>query len=82
MAIKTFDQYVEDLRNLNLEVYFMGEKIENPVDHPAIRPHINAAGMTYRFANDPEFEDLATATSHLTGKTINRFTHIDRKSVV
>lgn len=76
MAIKTFDQYVEDLRNLNLEVYFMGEKIENPVDHPAIRPHINAAGMTYRFANDPEFEDLATATSHLTGKTINRFTHI------
>ena len=32
--------------------------------------------MTYELAEDPQFEDLMTATSHLTGKKINRFTHI------
>ena len=27
-------EYIESLRRLNLKVYFMGELIENPVDHP------------------------------------------------
>ncbi len=44
--------------------------------HPAFIPHINAAAKTYEMALAPEFEDLATATSHLTGNRINRFTHI------
>ncbi|HHV71700.1 MAG TPA: 4-hydroxybutyryl-CoA dehydratase [Clostridia bacterium] len=80
MGIKTAEEYVESLRKLNLEVYFMGERIENPVDHPAIRPHINSAAVTYQFAHDPEYEDLATAVSHLTGKKINRFTHIHQST--
>jgi 4-hydroxybutyryl-CoA dehydratase/vinylacetyl-CoA-Delta-isomerase len=32
--------------------------------------------MTYDLAQDPRHEDLLTATSHLTGRRINRFTHI------
>ena len=40
------------------------------------RPHINSAALTYELALRPEYEDLMTATSHLTGKKINRFTHI------
>lgn len=32
--------------------------------------------MTYALANSKEYEDLCTATSHLTGHKINRFTHI------
>ena len=44
--------------------------------HPAFIPHINAAAKTYELALVPEHEDLMTATSHLTGKKINRFTHI------
>jgi 4-hydroxybutyryl-CoA dehydratase/vinylacetyl-CoA-Delta-isomerase len=80
MGIKTAEEYVESLRKLNLEVYFMGERIENPVDHPAIRPHINSAAVTYQFAHDPGYEDLATAVSHLTGKKINRFTHIHQST--
>jgi len=31
-------------------------------------------------ANDPKHEDLATATSHLTGEKINRFTHIHQNT--
>lgn len=72
----TADQYLESLRLQKKEVYFMGERIENVVDHPAIRPHINAAAVTYQIATDPRHEDLASATSHLTGRKINRWTHI------
>jgi 4-hydroxybutyryl-CoA dehydratase/vinylacetyl-CoA-Delta-isomerase len=32
--------------------------------------------MTYALAGDEEYKDLATATSHLTGRTISRFTHV------
>ena len=70
------EQYRESLRQLKPEVYFMGEKIESVTDHPALIPHVNAAALTYEVALAPEFEDLTTAKSHLTGERINIFTHI------
>ena len=59
-----------------MTVYLFGEKVKNPVDHPIIRPSINSVAVTYDIADDPRYEGLATATSHLTGEKINRFTHI------
>ena len=48
--------------------------VDEPVDHPVIRPSINAVAETYDLAvREPE---LATTTSPLTGETINRFLHI------
>ncbi|MGI6211862.1 MAG: 4-hydroxyphenylacetate 3-hydroxylase family protein [Anaerovoracaceae bacterium] len=76
MTMMTGDQYIESLRKMNTRVYMFGEKVENWVDHPIIRPSINSVAMTYDLALDPEYEDLMTATSHLTGKKINRFTNI------
>lgn len=76
MALKTPEQYIESLRKLNLVVYMFGEKIDNVVDNPIIRPSMNAVAMTYQLAQDDECKELLTATSHLTGNTINRFTHI------
>jgi 4-hydroxybutyryl-CoA dehydratase/vinylacetyl-CoA-Delta-isomerase len=32
--------------------------------------------MTYALASDDAYKELATATSHLTGRTISRFTHV------
>ncbi|GAA0177783.1 4-hydroxybutyryl-CoA dehydratase/vinylacetyl-CoA-Delta-isomerase [Clostridium sediminicola] len=71
----TKEQYIESLRKLNLNVYMFGEKVENPVDHPIIAPSMNSVAMTYECASNPEYEDLMTATSCLTGEKINRFTH-------
>ena len=34
----TGKKYIESLRKLNARVYMFGEKIENWVDHPIIRP--------------------------------------------
>jgi 4-hydroxybutyryl-CoA dehydratase/vinylacetyl-CoA-Delta-isomerase len=80
MPMKTPEQYEESLRKLNLKVYLLGEQVENPVDHPIIRPSMNSVKMTYALAQDPEHEDLMTATSHLTGHKINRFCHIHRST--
>jgi 4-hydroxybutyryl-CoA dehydratase/vinylacetyl-CoA-Delta-isomerase len=80
MTIKTGKEYIESLRKRKLTVYLFGEKIKNPVDHPIIRPSINSLAATYDVANDPRYEDLATATSHLTGEKINRFTHIHQST--
>ena len=72
----TGNQYRESLRQLKPEVYYLGQKIDSIVDHPAFIPHINAAALTYDMALAPEFEELLAATSHLIGDRINRFTHI------
>jgi len=76
MALMTGEQYVESMRNLNLQVYMFGKKIEDVVDHPILRPSLNSVKATYDYAQMPEYEDLMTATSSFTGKKINRFTHI------
>ena len=76
MTMMTGAQYIESLRKLNTRVYMFGEKIDNWVDHPMIRPSINCVAMTYVLARDRKYTDLMTATSHLTGRKINRFAHI------
>lgn len=74
--MKTGKQYIRSLRELKTVIFAFGEKLDNFVDHPLIRPHINSAALTYDMAHDPEFEDLCTVNSHLTEEKINRFTHI------
>ncbi|MGF6376017.1 4-hydroxybutyryl-CoA dehydratase/vinylacetyl-CoA-Delta-isomerase [Clostridiales Family XIII bacterium PM5-7] len=78
--LMTGNQYIESLRKLNTRVYMFGEKVENWVDHPMIRPSINCVAMTYDLAHDPAHADLMTAKSSLTGETINRFSHLHQSS--
>ena len=80
MALMTPQEYIESLRKLNTRVYMFGEKIENWVDHPMIRPSINCVAMTYALAQDPQYADLMTVKSSLTGHTINRFTHLHQST--
>lgn len=72
--IRTGDEYVQSLRGRGLKVWFLGERVEEPVDHPVIRPSIAAVAETYDLAvRDPE---LATAYSSITGMRVNRFLHV------
>jgi 4-hydroxybutyryl-CoA dehydratase/vinylacetyl-CoA-Delta-isomerase len=80
MTLMTGKQYEDSLRKLKLKIYLQGELVENPVDHPIIRPSMNSVKMTYELALDPQYEDLMTATSHLTGKKINRFCHLHQST--
>lgn len=74
MPIKNGAEYVESLRGRKLKIYLFGESVKEPVDHPMIRPSINAVAETYDLA--VEEPTLASATSSLTGINVNRFLHI------
>jgi 4-hydroxybutyryl-CoA dehydratase/vinylacetyl-CoA-Delta-isomerase len=78
--LMTSEQYEASLRKLNLVVYMFGEQIENVVDNPIIRPSMNAVAKTYAMAHIPEFENVMTAVSHISGERINRFTHIHQNT--
>ena len=74
MPIKSGSDYIDSLRGRNLKVYLFGELVKEPVDHPMIRPSINAVAETYELAiQEPE---LGSTLSPMTGKSINRFLHI------
>src|SRR5213596_1906545 len=74
MTIRTGKEYIQSLRGRKMKVYLFGELVKEPVDHPMIRPSINAVAETYDLADkDPE---LASAQSSLTGNQVNRFLHI------
>jgi len=78
--LMTGEEYVESLRKLGTRVYMFGERVENWVDHPIIRPSINCVKMTYDLAQDPQYADLMTVKSSITGKTINRFGHLHQSA--
>lgn len=76
MSLMNKKQYIESLEKLNLNVYMFGKMVQNPTRDPIIRPSLNSVALTYELSQIPEFADLITATSNITGKKINRFTHI------
>ncbi len=75
MAVMTPDEYVASLRGLRRRVYVLGEEVENCVDHPLLRPSLNACAETYALAQEPEHRALALA-----GPGINRFTHLHQSA--
>ncbi|MFA5634486.1 MAG: 4-hydroxyphenylacetate 3-hydroxylase family protein [Anaerovoracaceae bacterium] len=78
--LMTGAQYIESLRKLNTRVYMFGEKVDNWVDHPIISPSINSVKMTYDLAQDPEYADLMTAKSDISGEVVNRFSHLHQST--
>ncbi len=59
-------------------VYLAGRKVRR--DDPMLRGGINVISKTFDLVDDPEFKDLLVTTSHITGKKINRFTHINQSA--
>jgi 4-hydroxybutyryl-CoA dehydratase/vinylacetyl-CoA-Delta-isomerase len=78
MPLKTPEEYLESIKR-EANLYMFGEKVSQFWNHPyykIIEPSVNAATKTYELAQVDQYKDLMTAKSHLTGETINRFTHI------
>src|SRR6478609_9031763 len=72
--LRTGADYIDSLRGRDLTVYLFGEKVVEPVDHPIIRPSINAVAATYDLAQtQPE---LASVISPFTGEPVSRFLSI------
>ena len=71
-------EYAANLIAMKPNLYIGGEKVGR--DDPRIRPGINVMSVTFDLAQDPEWDGLLTATSSLTGKKINRFTHLPQNA--
>jgi aromatic ring hydroxylase len=76
--MRTKEQYIKALGKMKRNVYFNGQKIDRTDE--VQMDCINTIGTTYDEAAKPENADLLLAKSHLTGETINRFTHIHQNT--
>lgn len=74
--MKTPEGYEESIKRLNRKVYFMGNKVEHPTEHPILKPSLNAVKLTYQLAQQDDFAGVMRAQSHISAVEINRFTHI------
>ncbi len=72
--MRSKEDYIQGLSRMKRNLYFNGQKIDRTDERQMLC--INTIGTTYDEAQKPEFQDLLTATSHLTGERINRFNHI------
>ncbi|MDR1660097.1 MAG: 4-hydroxyphenylacetate 3-hydroxylase family protein [Desulfovibrio sp.] len=80
MTMMTGEQYVESIRKMNIKIFMFGEKLSSAADHPILRPSLNSVKATYDLAQKPEYEDLMTVKSHISGKKINRFAHVHQST--
>lgn len=78
--MKTPQEYIASLEAMKHNVWMNGHKVERPWEHPQIVPGVNIVCLTYESAQKPEYQEMVTAASHLTGQTINRFTHIHQSA--
>jgi 4-hydroxybutyryl-CoA dehydratase/vinylacetyl-CoA-Delta-isomerase len=81
--MKTAQEYLDSIRAMRFELYMFGERVVNHADNPIIKPARNCVAATYELAEEsrfPQYHDVMTATSHLTGKKINRFCHIHQST--
>ena len=74
--LRTFKEYQDKLLTMRKNVYIDGELVSR--DDPRLLGGQNVMAISFGAAlsDDPEIREIATATSHLTGKTINRFAHV------
>ena len=75
----TSSEYKKRLSKMRPNIYIDGKLVDR--EFKRLEGAINILSKTYDIVHDPEFkeyEDVLTATSHLTGQKINRFNHIHR----
>jgi aromatic ring hydroxylase len=76
--MRTKEQYFQGLTKMKRNLYFDGQRIDRTDELQM--DCLNTIGTTYDEAARPENQELLTATSHLTGQKINRFTHIHQNA--
>lgn len=74
MGLKTKEEYIESIRQMNPTAYMFGEKITNVVDNPRLRAGIEATAVTYEMAEKEEYKDFMVTESPLINEPVNRFT--------
>jgi 4-hydroxybutyryl-CoA dehydratase/vinylacetyl-CoA-Delta-isomerase len=77
--MKTAQDFVHSLRGLDHQVYLLGDKVENVLEHPILRPSLNALAKTYELAHDPRYTELFVRQG-LDSQQVNCFTSLHRST--
>ena len=83
-CVGTYEAYKARLLAMKPNVYLHGQKLDRSNGKQGAERDLAdwivggtyVMGKCYETANDPAYADVCTATSHITGNTINRSTHI------
>ena len=80
MAIITADDYRERVAKLTPRLFMGGKKVERLTEHPVTKGVIDATARVYELTADPQYADIMTAKSPLTGEPISRALHIHQSN--
>ena len=72
----TSDQYLARIAKMRKNIYINGEVIGR--DDPRVVKGTGTFRVTFDRVQDPEYRILSSPRSHISGKPINRWTHINQ----
>lgn len=84
MAIKTKKEYLRSLKELKPNMYKFGKLIEDVTTDPVTKRAVESHARCYEAAGDPEYEEVFTTKSGITGEKIFRFNSLmsDQEAVI
>ena len=72
MSLMSKEQFQDSIRARKpMNIWFLGEKIEDPTTFPPLSASFNAISKVYELQNNPQWADLVTVKSHLTGEPVS-----------
>ncbi len=74
--MKTAEEYIKSIKKMKANVYQFGKLIEDVTTHGTTKYTIKGIAELYRLALAPEYEEIMTTASILTGEKINRYLSI------
>ncbi len=80
MSLKTPDQYKKAMQKLKPNMYKFGKLIEDVTTDPNTRRTVEGHAQLYAAALDPEYADLFSTVSHLTGDKVSRYLAINQSA--
>ena len=75
-TMKTPEEYKESLRKMRANIYKFGELIEDVTTHPFTRRTIEGHAQIFEASLMPEYQELLTTISPLTGERVSRYLSI------
>ncbi len=76
--MRTAEEYRMDLAKMRPNVYIGGKRVSR--DDERLQGGVNVISRTFELAEHEDYRDLIVTKSHLTGKKINRFTHVNQSA--
>jgi 4-hydroxybutyryl-CoA dehydratase/vinylacetyl-CoA-Delta-isomerase len=74
--MRTSKEYKASLQKMRPNVYKFGELIKDVTTHPMTRRTVEGHAQIFDAAQQPEYKDILTTTSHLTGEPVSRYLSI------